>query len=125
MKSFQWQNVIDGGGIDITVTGMLIVFLGLLFISFFIASLPHALKLVDNLTAKRKPAVFQSQNERKSSNPDEQEAIITSVIATVIHAELEKSGFGDQSKITISRDVSHFWASTGKMRKLPNRSSHA
>jgi len=46
--TFNWQNVIDGEGVGISVTGMLIVFCALLFITVFISLLPHVLKIVAN-----------------------------------------------------------------------------
>ncbi|MDA0747130.1 MAG: OadG family protein [bacterium] len=40
---FSFQNVIEGHGLDIAFTGMLIVFTALLLISLFIAALPRIL----------------------------------------------------------------------------------
>lgn len=127
MEPFQWQNVIQGEGLSITITGMTIVFCGLAFISFFIATLPRLLKQLDQMTAKKTVRQDRKTTENRESKQENKEEIIASVIATVIHAELERTGFGDQSRITISRenDDHLFWTSTGKMRKLPNRSSHA
>lgn len=127
MEPFHWQNVIQGEGLSITITGMAIVFFGLTFISFFIAALPRVLKQLDQMTAKRVAHHDRKPVETREPKKENQEELIASVIATVIHAELERTSFGDQSRITISRgnDDHLFWTSTGKMRKLPNRSSHA
>ncbi len=44
--SFDVQNIIDGQGINIAITGMVIVFFALSIISIFIAALPKILKWV-------------------------------------------------------------------------------
>jgi Na+-transporting methylmalonyl-CoA/oxaloacetate decarboxylase gamma subunit len=43
---FDVQNIIDGQGIDIAITGMVIVFFALSVISLFIAALPRILTVV-------------------------------------------------------------------------------
>ena len=44
--SFDVQNIIDGQGISIAITGMVIVFFALCLISLFIAALPRILNWV-------------------------------------------------------------------------------
>lgn len=44
--NFGFQNVIDGNGFAIAITGMLIVFAALAIISLFIALLPRVLKVL-------------------------------------------------------------------------------
>ncbi len=43
------QRIADGNAVAISLTGMIIVFCALLFISVFIASLPHILNLLNLL----------------------------------------------------------------------------
>lgn len=43
------QNVIDGNGIGLALTGMLIVFTALILISLFIASVPRLLGLLNRI----------------------------------------------------------------------------
>lgn len=44
--NYSFQSVIDGQGIEISITGMLVVFTALILISFFITLLPHILEKV-------------------------------------------------------------------------------
>ena len=44
---FNLQNVIDGNGISIAVTGMLIVFVALVTISLFLSALPRLLAVLE------------------------------------------------------------------------------
>lgn len=45
--TFDFQNVVDGQGISIAITGMVIVFFALTAISLFIAALPRILERVN------------------------------------------------------------------------------
>ncbi|SHJ05916.1 Oxaloacetate decarboxylase, gamma chain [Malonomonas rubra DSM 5091] len=120
--NFSWQNVIDGNGIGITLTGMLIVFSGLLLISLFITALPRVLALGE----AKKQAPVQSKTaaaDTGSTEPTEDE--IMAVISLVLHLETERS-LGEGSKLTISRQKrGSIWASAGKMRSLSEGGSHA
>lgn len=117
--NFSWQNVIDGNGIGITITGMLIVFSGLLLISLFIAALPKLLALKHS-GAQPEEAVGA---KTEPSEPSEDE--IMAVIALVLHLETERS-LGEGSRLTISRRKrGSIWSSAGKMRSLSEGGSHA
>ncbi len=118
------QNVLDNHGIAITVTGMLIVFSGLVLISLFITQLPNLLSLYDRLTTR---AVRDAVPvEEAVSDAAMQEDEIMTAIGLVIHLELERLT-GESQKITISRRPGQgsIWASAGKMRSLSQRSIHA
>lgn len=122
MIDFNPQNVLDSNGITITITGMLIVFSGLLLISLFIIILPHALARLDRLLMGKttsQPVVTNVPEE-----PSEQE--IMAAISLAIHMELERCG-GDLQRITMQRrtPAGTFWNSAGKVRSLSNRSPHA
>lgn len=74
---FGWQNVVEGNGVAISLTGMLIVFCALTIISLFIAALPHVLAALDPwlpemhhphakpTTALRKPSEQTAADEEK------------------------------------------------------------
>ncbi len=44
-----FQNVIDAGGIGLSITGMTIVFVSLVLVSLFISGLPRVLPLVNGI----------------------------------------------------------------------------
>jgi Na+-transporting methylmalonyl-CoA/oxaloacetate decarboxylase gamma subunit len=121
--NYSWQNVIDGNAIGITLTGMLIVFSGLLLISLFITCLPRILALKERLAAASETAEAVTPNAAVVE-PSEDE--IMAVISLVLHMETERS-LGEGSKLTISRQQRQgsIWASAGKMRSLSEGGSHA
>ena len=121
--NLSWQNVIDGQGIGITLTGMLIVFSGLALISLFILILPKLLELPGHL-AKRRAPVQETRQAADNSEPSEEELI--AVISLVLHEEMQRS-LGEWTQLTISRQQPHgsIWASAGKMRSLSEGGSHA
>jgi oxaloacetate decarboxylase gamma subunit len=47
--NFGFQNILNGQGISIAITGMLIVFIALSLISFFIYLLPKFLRVIANI----------------------------------------------------------------------------
>lgn len=122
---FKFENISAGNGFETTITGMTIVFSGLLLISLFIILLPRMLSLFDRLTAKDKtPAAATPANAGAPSSPTEEE--ILAAISVAIHIELERCG-GDLQRITMPKRPSSgsFWHTAGKMRSLSNRSPYA
>lgn len=123
--TYSWQNVVDGNGIGITLTGMLIVFSGLLLISLFITVLPRILELQSRLRSQRgsSPAVTQPV---VMVDEEPSEAEIMALISLVLHLETERS-LGEGHQLTISRKQRQgsIWASAGKMRSLSEGGSHA
>ncbi len=117
------QNMLDGHGIAITITGMTIVFAGLVLISLFITQLPNLLGLFDRLTTRK---VQEAAPLPVVAEEAAQEDEIMTAIGLVIHLELERLT-GESQKITISRRPGQgtIWASAGKMRSLSQRSIHA
>ncbi len=117
-----WQNVIDGHGIGISITGMLIVFSGLTLISLFITALP---KILASGRAEKKAAAAKAAIENTVSAEPTEEDIIA-VLALVLHAEFEHS-LGEMTHLTISRQqrTGSVWASAGKMRSLSEGGIHA
>ncbi len=125
MIHLSWQNVLDGNGLSITITGMSIVFAGLAFISLFISQVPNALALLDRLFAPR-PSRPEPETGLTAEPGEPTEEEVLTAIALALHLELERSS-GDSQKITISRKQrqASIWASAGKMRTLSQRSIHA
>lgn len=123
LMNFSWQNVIDGNGIGITLTGMMIVFSGLLFISLFIAALPRVLSLKEWFASR---AESSAADIATTDDEPPSEAEIMAVASLVLHLELERS-LGEGHKLTISRKKRQgsIWASAGKMRSLSEGGSHA
>lgn len=120
---FKFENISAGNGYEISLTGMAIVFSGLLLISLFIILLPRMLALLDRLTAKGSPPTTGSETSA-SAPPTEEE--IMAAISLAIHIELERCG-GDLQRITMAKRPSSgsFWHTAGKMRSLSNRSPYA
>ena len=80
---FSIENVISGGAIGISITGMAIVFSGLVLISLAIAVLPKALDFVTGIFEKKEIA-SSSEVELES---DSEEKDIASVIGLVMQME--------------------------------------
>lgn len=78
------QNILDGHGIEISIIGMLVVFIALVLISSFISMLPSILKMVN--------LIYQSEEKTRtlSGNSDTTEDEILAVIGTALHAETGK-----------------------------------
>lgn len=82
-----WQAVLDHNGPSIAITGMLIVFAALTFISFFIMGLPSLLKALDPILPK--PHSTHSAPARQEQTPLDHEKVVAA-IGLVLHTELQK-----------------------------------
>lgn len=58
------QNVVNGNGVVISITAMIIVFLALALISLFIAALPRVLKMVARVLPEEQPTGPPPVDER-------------------------------------------------------------
>ena len=136
MEKFNIQNIIDGQALGISITGMSIVFFGLLFISLYIAVLPKILDYLMNFGKKGKETSLPAVSVKKQQSSEETEAAaikesesydIASVIGLVLQMEHERLVTAENEQITITRDIhqSSMWGSSGKMRKMPQRRTHA
>lgn len=117
-----WQNVIDGHGLGISITGMLIVFAGLSFISFFITALPKVLAATGAERASKE--TVETEEAAAPAEPTEEDMM--AILSIVLHAEMEHST-GEMTHLTISRQQRQgsVWASAGKMRSLSEGGSYA
>lgn len=136
MGTTSLQNIFTHGGIPISITGMLIVFTGLLIISLYIRLLPKILTFLekDNLSKKFKRGKKLPQSEAeveaskelaKPEKPADDINEIMSVIGIVLHLEQKRVSAldGGDELITITREYLQpsVWRSTGKMRIQPQR----
>lgn len=115
-----FHNIVNGHGIGIMLTGMLIVFSGLLLLSSFIVVLS---KVVDHKKKSRPdPVPIIAATEEVEPTPEE----LVSLISLVIYLETERI-LGETSQLTIPRQSRQgsIWASAGKMRSLSEGGSHA
>lgn len=77
-----WQRVVDGNAIPISLMGMAIVFLALMFISAFIGCLPFILRLLGLVSDEEESVVTAA----KANVPDEQ---IVAAIGAVLRYRAE------------------------------------
>ncbi len=138
METFNLQNIIDGQAISISITGMAIVFCGLVLITGYIMLLPHILDLLTGqkkAPKKAKPEPKVEKVSQKVDAPIPAEAEITenesndiaSVIGLVLQLEQERFANIENEQITLSRNSQQpsMWGKAGKMRKMPQRRTHA
>ena len=136
MEAFNLQNIVQGNGVAISVTGMAIVFSGLIIMSVFIKLLPVLLQKMD-----RKPEEAISSTPVEAAAADVQPAEVPSEAATetdedkdiasliglILHLENEQLYQSNNQYITINRDGTQhsMWGKTGKMRSTPHRRGYA
>ncbi|MFC1742732.1 OadG family protein [Candidatus Riflebacteria bacterium] len=116
------ENIIQGKGFEITITGMLIVFAGLGLLSLAIYILPMAINFFDQLFVSAKKLEGKEQQKIVADT----DAEILAAIGLVLHMEMERF-HTEHQKITFRPMDSHFsmWASAGKLRALPGRGRNA
>lgn len=75
-----WQRVIDGNGLSLSITGMLIVFLSLVIITTFIALLPKVLVVVAKY--------FPEKDHHAAPQTAETEDRVIAAIGYILHERL-------------------------------------
>ena len=116
-SKFGWENVIRGQGIELTVTGMLVVFLGLLLIATFVNYLPVVFALLGRVNARQRHSDLEPV-----SSPEHDEDEIAAVLGYVIEMEINHSLLTGPKKITIDEEGrDSAWGYAGKMRTLSAR----
>ena len=111
------QNIADNDGLAVSITGMTIVFLGLLFVSVFIALLPRILDQMDRLLAWKSG---QDPADEASEIIDEtiDEEIAAAITMVLEHAMTPEDGSAFQ-RITIRRTpTDSVWKQAGLLRRL-------
>ena len=115
--SFQIRNILEHGGIPVSVAGILVVFAGLTLVSLFIAGLPALLDLLDRMGKNR----AQTETAEDAAG-DEREAIDREhavAIATVLEHVLTPEDGSAVQRITIRRsDSESLWRNAFWIRSL-------
>jgi Na+-transporting methylmalonyl-CoA/oxaloacetate decarboxylase gamma subunit len=135
MDTLSLKSIIEGQAVDISITGMSIVFSGLLLLSIFISVLPKILDWFENLSAAQKDktlvpekgGVAKKEVESPVEPVDDESNDIASVIGLVLQLELERVTSTENEQITISKNIDEPspWSRAGRMRKMPQRRMHA
>jgi hypothetical protein len=113
------QNIVAGNGLGISVTGMVIVFSGLILISVFIGLLPKILTLGVSLqkdkdeTRKQEISALTTRTET-----DEDELDIVSIIGLVLYMEQERQA-GNPSVISHL----NIWGTAERTTMMPRRTT--
>jgi hypothetical protein len=115
------DNIIAGNGFEIALTGMTVVFTGLVLVSIYIAALPRLLDRAGRAKAPRLQAARAAANGHGPStgmDPD-----LLAAIGCVLQAEYERELLSDHQLITIRDDdeEQRVWTAIGKMRSLATR----
>jgi Na+-transporting methylmalonyl-CoA/oxaloacetate decarboxylase gamma subunit len=124
---FSFQNVIDADGIGIAITGMAIVFSGLVLISLYISSMPKLLSRMEKAVAKKqaRKAAKKAKVEAAAAPAiplTELSDEMMAAVAFVIRAEAEYEDAEDHQRITVQHDDANtVWAVTGRLRNLSTR----
>ncbi len=135
MEAFSVQNIVQGNGMSISLTGMAIVFSGLIFITIFIQLLP----IILGLSLKRQKSESSSSkietvpatgsaiaNSAEVAADDGDDKDIASLIGLVLHLEQERHFQSENQYITMDRySQQSMWGITGRMRSTPHRRNYA
>jgi Na+-transporting methylmalonyl-CoA/oxaloacetate decarboxylase gamma subunit len=115
-----YDNIIQGDGFGLALTGMLIVFIGLILISLYIAALPRVFARVEAVRRRYRAGRAPAAASAPSARADD--PALRAALAVVIRMELENDLVEDAQRITIQRDEAEgAWAFAGKMRSLSSR----
>jgi Na+-transporting methylmalonyl-CoA/oxaloacetate decarboxylase gamma subunit len=118
------ERILEGQGFGIALTGMTVVFTGLILVSLYIAWLPRVL---DRLGRRgktfppRMQAARASVSEREASMALDPDVLVA--LVCVLHAEHERLLLSDDQRITFPDEPaeSGVWTTIGKMRTLATR----
>jgi Na+-transporting methylmalonyl-CoA/oxaloacetate decarboxylase gamma subunit len=116
--TFRIQNIIDHGGIPLSIAGLVVVFIGLTLVTLFIQWLPNMLAFFDRIVGKAgensahgAPAIHDTDD-----TPDRDIAV---AIATVLERELTPEDGSAIQRITIRRGPSEsLWRNAYRIRTL-------
>jgi Na+-transporting methylmalonyl-CoA/oxaloacetate decarboxylase gamma subunit len=132
MEAFSVQNIIQGNGMAISLTGMAIVFSGLIIITIFIQLLPKLLGLSFKKQQQETPsskttAAPATANSAEIGDDEGDDKDIASLIGLVLHLEQERLFQTENQYITMDRNHSQhsMWGITGRMRSTPHRRNYA
>lgn len=118
---FDLQNILDNEGLAISITGMAIVFLGLVLVSLMIFALPKVLEWLDT-TRRRNRRTAEVPDKARVSEEDAREKAIVAAIAMVLEHAMRPEDGSTVQRITIRRSGSEsIWRQAGQMRSLSSR----
>lgn len=111
------QNIADNDGIAISITGMTIVFLGLILVSVFIAFLPAALAFHDRFRVRR------HVDEAEAAEEDERiDREVAAALAMVLERAMTPEDGSTFQRITIRKGVGDsVWKQGGRLQILSAR----
>ncbi|WP_221031999.1 OadG family transporter subunit [Actomonas aquatica] len=98
LLAFNWQNIVDGDGIPLAITGISIVFGGLVLIAAYITVLPRVLERWDAWRSKGQPADAAAAGAEEDDGLPSPE--VRAALAWVALRELEVFRLGDQTRLT-------------------------
>ncbi len=141
MNSLSLRDILDSQAIGISITGMSIVFTGLILLSIYITVLPKILEFLEKPRPDKKEeatadeaekpektgTVATAETETPIAPVDEEANDIASVIGLVLQLEHERAISTENEQITISSNIGEPspWSRAGRMRKMPQRRTHA
>lgn len=119
------DNIVAGDGIGIAITGMVVVFLGLLLTSAYIALLPRFFDGLDRARSRRearKEARRAGRAGPARTSADAFDPDLLAALAYVMDAERARERSEDRQRITMRDDDEQgVWTAIGKMRTLSTR----
>ncbi len=117
------HNIQEANGLGLLLTGMTIVFVGLVLVTMFIAIVPRAIRFAEQ---SRRKVVRKAPAHAVADVVADATAVLDSALLAavgfVIQAEMENQSLSEFQRITIQRDEKQqVWAVAGKMRTLSTR----
>jgi Na+-transporting methylmalonyl-CoA/oxaloacetate decarboxylase gamma subunit len=119
-----FENVLEGHGIGIAITGMTVVFAGLVLVSLFLTALP---KILDRIDAAGKPRAATAAAAPAPAPTGRRtvrgmDADLLAAITFVLQAERDRQLALDHQQITLREDdEQQVWTAIGRMRTLATR----
>jgi hypothetical protein len=112
------QNIVENDGLAVSLTGMAIVFMGLLLVSVFIACLPRLLVIYDRFRMKGGELVDGGRSEVDDKRDEE----IAVAIAMVLERAMTPEDGSAFQRITIRRVATDMiWKQGGLLRSHARR----
>lgn len=117
------DNVVTGHGLGIAITGMTVVFAGLVLVSLYIRALPRMLDASGGLARRRRERQAGDSAVAPAAALDSADPALLAAIGYVLQAEREHALALDDQRITLREDdeEQRVWTAIGKMRTLATR----
>jgi hypothetical protein len=127
------ENVVEGHGFGIAITGMVVVFSGLVLVVLFLTALPQVLAWIQAGGLQRRPAagsdgVAAGEHAAAAVAPagravNGMDADLLTAITYVLQAERDRQLALDHQEITLRDDdeQQRVWTAIGRMRTIATR----